>query len=73
MSGWVSIRWDTQDGSLTDAIKLNGIMPITFQTGQPHDHLGERERERVGEEGADEEGNEKGVEGLRRRGRRGGF
>lgn len=36
------MRWDTQGCSPTDAIRLNGIMPITFQTGQPHGHLGER-------------------------------
>lgn len=47
-----------------NAIKLNGIMPITFQTGRPHDHLGGRERGVDGwasEEGTDEEGYEKGV------------
>lgn len=31
----------TMGHSLADAIRLNGIMPITFQTGWPQSHLGE--------------------------------
>lgn len=31
----------TMGHSPADAIRLNGIMPITFQTGRPQSHLGE--------------------------------
>lgn len=44
ISNWFVLtgtRWDAWSRSPTDAIRLNGITPITFQTGQPHSHMRE--------------------------------
>lgn len=67
----VGTRWDAQSCSPADAIRLNGIMPITFQTGWPHSHLGERvmgRRGGGGQEGVMESRKDegRGVERIKR-------